>query len=171
LLLSTHYRTQLNFTFDGLDGARSALKRIKELLYRLSEIDSKVDLPITQTLNQANEKFRAALGDDLNTSAALAVVFDLVRELNTMIDQNKLGKESAALALHLFHKWDQVLCVFPFPESLLIPEALLRLLDAREEARRSKNFALSDQIRQQILSSGYLIEDTLYGPRLKKGGS
>lgn len=171
LLLSTHYRTQLNFTFEGLEGARGALRRIRDHLLRLSEVHSSSTHSIDSLLQAADQKFAGALAEDLNISAALAVLFDFLRELNISLDQNLLGEASAKKALQLYHKWDQVLGVLPFPESTQIPDALFVLLEKREVARREKNFRLSDQIRAEILHAGYLIEDTPQGPRLKKGES
>ena len=169
LLLSTHYRTQLNFTLDGLEGARSALQRMADFLIRLSEIERDSKTSIKDLLLKADEKFCSHLADDLNISASLAVLFDCIREINTKIDSSEVGKADAKETLDLFRKWDEILGVIPFPKDLLIPKELTELLEAREKARKEKNFQLSDQIRNEILSAGYLIEDTPHGPRLKKG--
>lgn len=167
LLLSTHYRTQLNFTFAGLDAARSSLQRIQDLILRLRAIQG--HHLSTATLPQAKTRFDAALADDLNISAALAALFDLIRELNVLCDENKLGQTEAQDALALLSHWNSVLGVLPLhPTDSDIPSDLLQLLETRETARREKNWSLSDQMRDQILSRGYLIEDTPTGARLKK---
>lgn len=167
LLLSTHYRTQLNFTFEGLDAARSSLQRIEDLVVRLRTI--KDTHPTTASLERAALRFDTALADDLNISAALAALFDLIRELNTLCDENKLGFEEAQAALKLFAKWDEVLAVLPLQKKEEeIPVDLLRLLEQRETARREKNWRVSDEMRDAILAQGYLIEDTPSGARLKK---
>ncbi len=165
LLLSTHYRTQLNFTFAGLDAARSSLQRVADLVDRLRAV--KDTRPTTASLERAALRFDAALADDLNISAALAALFDLIRELNTLCDENKLGFEEAQAALKLLAKWDQVLAVLPLQKEE-IPMDLHRLLEQRESARRAKNWRLSDEMRDAILAQGYLIEDTPAGARLKK---
>lgn len=167
LLLSTHYRTQLNFTFAGLEAARSSLKRIGDLIDRLHSIQDRH--PNRISLERAEARFDSALADDLNISAALAALFDLIRELNTVCDENKLGKDEAQAALKLFAKWDQILAVLPLQkQEEEIPVDLLRLLEERETARRDKNWRLSDEMRDAILARGYLIEDTPSGVRLKK---
>jgi cysteinyl-tRNA synthetase len=167
LLLSTHYRTQLNFTFAGLDAARASLGRLRDVVLRLRAIEG--DHLSTAALDKARPRFRAALADDLNISAALAVLFDLVRELNTLCDENKLGRTEAQDALQLFAEWDQVLAVLPLQEQQPeIPTDLLHFLEQRERARREKNWRLSDEMRDAILARGYLIEDTPNGARLKK---
>jgi cysteinyl-tRNA synthetase len=167
LLLSTHYRTQLNFTFAGLDAARASLQRVADLIARLRTTQG--HHMSTATLDRAKARFKAALADDLNVSVALAALFDLVRELNVLCDENKLGQNEAQDALALLAQWDQVLAVLPLhKKDDDIPTDLLRLLELRETARRDRNWSLSDQMRDQILSHGYVIEDTPAGARLKK---
>jgi cysteinyl-tRNA synthetase len=167
LLLSTHYRTQLNFTFQGLDAARSSLSRIRDLVLRLRQV--KNHHMSTNTLEKAERTFKEALADDLNMSAALAALFDLIRELNILCDEDKLGHEEAQNALALLARWDQVLAVLPLEESAEeIPADLLHYLEKREQARKGKNWKLSDEMRDAIYSRGYIIEDTPTGARLKK---
>jgi len=167
LLLSTHYRVQLNFTFASLDAARSSLQRIEDFAIRLREI--KGDTLSSNLVDTAKKKFREALADDLNVSAALGSLFDLIREANTLIDQEKMGQIEAQNILQLLSDWNQVLAVLPLqPSAEKIPEHLAELLAQREEARKSKNWPLSDQLRDEISSHGFLIEDTAGGARLKK---
>ena len=170
LLLSTHYRSQLNFTFASLTSARSSLQRIEDLILRLRSIEgtSVKEAHVFDHLQKAECLFKEALSDDINISEALAVLFDLIRELNSLCDQGKVGKQEADAALNLLEKWDTVLGVLPLHEKEKIPDALLECLRKREEARKAKNFRVSDQMRDEILSCGYLIEDTPTGARLKK---
>jgi cysteinyl-tRNA synthetase len=171
LLLSSHYRTQLNFTFPGLDGARAALMRFADFIDRLKGIrkEAVYDL-VSSALEEADQKFKTALADDLNISVALAALFDLVRELNILADEEKISHMEAECALEQLEEWDRVLGVLPLHRKEEAPPALQKLLEKREVARREKNFRLSDEIRDQILASGYLIEDTPYGARLKRKG-
>jgi len=169
LLLSTHYRTQLNFTMQGLEAAKASLQRLEDLIVRLQRIDKDVSNgAISEILSQADSRFCDALIDDLNISPALAVLFDLVRELNTLCDSNVLSQKDACDALALLRKWNQVLAVLPFDHQEIISQELQDLLQRREEARQSKNYSMSDQLRNEILGRGYLIEDTPSGARLKK---
>ena len=169
LLLSTHYRTQLNFTMQGLEAAKASLQRIEDLILRLRAIEKpgEIDPSISLLLAKADEAFKSALAQDLNVSAALAALFDLVRELNTFADQEALTHPGAQKALRLLESWDKVLGVLPL-EKQEAPAHLLELLTRREAARKEKNFSESDRLRRQILESGYLIEDTPQGARLKK---
>lgn len=167
LLLSTHYRTQLNFTFAGLDAARSSLQRVEDLVLRLRTI--KENHPRTDALERADIRFKTALADDLNISSALAALFDLIRELNTLCDEQKLGVQEAEAALQQLGRWDQVLAVLPLHKKAEeIPADLLGFLERRESARREKKWSLSDEMRDAIHARGYMIEDTPQGARLKK---
>lgn len=169
LLLSTHYRTQLNFTMSGLDAARSSLQRIGDCILRLRSMShSHSHSSIDTILSKASTSFIEALADDLNISAALAVLFDLVRELNIGMDADQIGLGGAEKALQLFEQWDRVLGVLPLQSQEAIPHELQQFLERREEARKSKNYKLSDQMRDEIVSRGYLIEDTPAGARLKR---
>lgn len=168
LLLSTHYRTQLNFTLQGLDAAKASLQRMEDLILRLHHIEKEAPQNFSSLIQHAEKAFRSALASDLNISAALAVLFDLIRELNTLCDQNALGKADALAVLELLEVWNKVLAILPLQKEEIIPQEMKELLEQREHARREKNFSLSDELRDQIHKKGYLIEDTAYGVRLKK---
>ncbi len=169
LLLSTHYRTQLNFTFAGLDAARASLQRFEDLFLRLRSIkEEKKSGAGAAPLERAAARFKSAIADDLNISAALAALFDLVRELNVLADDQKIGREEAEETLAQFEKWNEVLAVLPLSEKEEEPQDLRDMLARREEARKQKDFALSDEMRDAIHARGYLIEDTPTGARLKK---
>jgi cysteinyl-tRNA synthetase len=168
LLLSTHYRTQLNFTLPSLDSARASLQRIADLIHRLRASQGPSTGAAQHHLDNGALRFKTAIADDINISSALAALFDLIRELNALCDEGKIGKDDAAAALHLFERWDRVLGVLPLHQSEEIPADLLHFLERREQARKEKNFSLSDQMRDEIHSRGYLIEDTPAGARLKR---
>jgi len=159
VLLSAHYREQLNFTFDGLQAARSALQRIDEFLLKLQE-------PATPTVASANSAavtaaFEAALDDDLNISQTFAVLFEFIRE------SNKSGIPHDALAL--WQRLDAVLG-FGMPVKVTVPAEVEALVAERQAARQAKNFRRSDEIRDQLAKAGWVIEDTAAGPRAKRVG-
>jgi cysteinyl-tRNA synthetase len=174
LLLQTHYRTQLNFTFQGIDAARHSLRRLGDMVLRLKEISrSSIEDVMTfhearQHLGVAKNNFKEALGDDLGISQALAVIFDLVRELNSLCDQNQVSAKEAHEALALFKLFDQVLGCIPFHQEEEFPREVLDLLHQRELARKDKQWKLADIHRDAILAHGYVVEDTKAGPKLKK---
>ncbi len=170
LLLSAHYRETFNFTLDGLQGAKTALARIDECLGKLREISS-AGKSSAESLDsfQAStlQRFSDALDDDLNVSAAWAAVSDWVSELNRRIAENSLSAKDATAALTTWEKMDSVLGVGTKSE-VEIPVEISALLDARQTARKEKNFKRSDEIRAELQAKGWAIEDTSKGPKLKK---
>lgn len=173
LLLQTHYRSQLNFTFAGLDAARKSLERLGDFIARLRTMnDAHNHKMVEPALKKAFVAFSEALADDLNISSALAAIFDMVREVNALADIQKVGREEAQKTLYFLERIDQVLGVLPF-EAVTgdIPANLLELLEKREAARALKNWAVADACRNELLTHGYLIEDTPQGARLKKRGA
>ncbi len=168
LLLQTHYRTQLNFTLQGLDAARASLERFADLIDRLRHVGVEPHFGHAEPLLQKTlAAFREALADDLNISPALAALFDMVREINALLDQQQIGKGEAQRVLEFLEQVDRVLGVLPF-EGVAIPMELQEALVKRGEARAAKDWANADKWRDLILSRGYLIEDTPSGARLKK---
>lgn len=170
MLLQTHYKTQLNFTFMGLEAAKGSLQRLNDFIQRLHTINQ-----TTQTgdaaplLQKAYKGFVEALADDLNISVALASLFELVREINILCDSNRIGHKEAQEVIALLKKFNTVLGVLSFDKaSDEIPADIKEAFDRRLQARKEKDWALSDQMRDLIVSRGYLIEDTPQGPRLKK---
>lgn len=167
MLLHTHYKTQLNFTLDGLVAARASLARLQDFVLRLTEIKGEATGSLDEPLEHALNHFKESLADDINISQALAALFDLLREVNSLIDHKKVGEQDAVKALDVLKKMNTVLGVLSF-EVQEAPQALQDLLQERMAARQSKNWALSDQIRDQIHAAGWMIEDTPQGARLKK---
>lgn len=171
MLLQTHYKTQLNFTFTGLEAVRVSLQRLQDFIQRLDEISNPVSSGLVEpALDRAYAAFYASLSDDLNISAALAAIFELVREINSLSDEGKIGKQEAENVLKLLKRFNLVLGVLSFEKTIEeIPLELEEALAKRIEARQQKNWTLADNLRDFISSHGYVIEDTPQGARLKKG--
>jgi cysteinyl-tRNA synthetase len=169
LLLATHYRTQLNFTFQGMQAAVSSLERFDDFIDRLHRIeDPKSHGKIRALVHEARQNFNRALADDLNISPALAALFDLVRMVHTLIDQKEIGTTEAQEILRFLREVDRVLGVLFVEQGEEIPIELQELLLKREEARARKDWKLSDELRALLQEQGYLIEDMPSGARLKK---
>jgi cysteinyl-tRNA synthetase len=164
LLLSSHYRVTFNFTLDGLQGARAALTRIDECLGKLRELagQSKAE-PDLGVVGQ----FSAALDDDLNIAGAWGVVFEWIRNLNRRLADNSLDAAAAAVALATWDRLDSVLGVGALAE-VDVPVEITALLEARQAARKAKDFKRADAIRDELKSKGWMIEDTPKGARAKK---
>ncbi len=173
MLLHTHYKTQLNFTFEGLDAMKMSLQRLQDFITRLQEInknDSKNESKgkVDTLIEEKQIEFATALADDLNISIALAVLFDLVRQSNVLADASEISAAEAAKLLDLLRKFDDVLAILNFEEQAnAIPKELQEALEKRLQARKDRDWALSDRLRDFIVNSGYVIEDTPTGARLK----
>lgn len=171
MLLQTHYKTQLNFTVAGLESVKVSLQRLQDFILRMGEIKQGESSGLVQpALDHAYQVFAASLADDLNISAALAAVFDLLRVINGLCDEGKVGKDEAEKVLALMKRFNTVLGVLSFESAVEeIPADLEEALARRIEARQQKDWALADTLRDLISARGYIIEDTPQGARLKKG--
>jgi cysteinyl-tRNA synthetase len=172
LLLTAHYRETFNFTFEGLQGARTALARIDECLVKLREITGRDTLPRVQADQQVGptklvDEFTTALDDDLNISAAWGVVFEWVRKMNRNLAENSIMVAEAASALAAWEKIDSVLGIGSMVESEA-PTELTALIIERQKARQAKDFKRADAIRDELKAKGWVIEDTPKGQKLKK---
>ena len=199
LLLSTHYRKMLNFTFDALDQAKSSLDRINNFLYELSTTkleDGETPKAFALAENMEQD-FIKGLSDDLNVSAALAALFEMIRKANILLSEGKILKKDAEKLVSVIKCIDEVLAVASFPENIrfekrteklkgrihasseitghisfekkeeTISKEDLEKINGREKARAEKNFELADQIRDELLKKGIILEDTKDGVRWK----
>ncbi len=168
LLLSTYYRQQLNFTFEGLEAAKNSLQRIYDFMDELKTIEKEGKNPqVEKLVNLAKEKFEAGLDDDLNVSVGLAAIFDLIYEVNKLLRENKVFKTDKELILNQLDDFDNVLGYLKKPEESLDDKAV-QLVEQREKARQEKNWQLADQLRKQLLEMGIILEDTSSGTKWKK---
>ena len=172
VLIGTHYRQSLNFSFKALDDARASLQRLDALRSRLLEnaavADDKQDAQVDEILKNAIDAFTAGLADDLNISAALAAMFDLLRELNKLMDEKRCLGINAKNALETIKKIDSVLAVFEPDQDDSVPAEIQKMADDRQAARKAKDFATADALRKQLDELGWVIEDTPKGPRVKR---
>ena len=172
LLLSTHYRAQFNFTFDALDGAGATVERLRNFTRRLQGADGKdSNGKIPELLRAVQMGFGEAMDDDLSVSVALSVLFDFVREVNALLDAGVVSRSEANEAHALMKRFDEVLGVIGEVESeAALPKEAQELIEKREEARKAKDWAAADALRDRLNEMGFVIEDTSKGVRwhLKK---
>jgi len=175
LLLSSHYRKQLNFTWAGMDQAEESLRRIVDFLARLTDVRGEGSHDeVHGMVAAARTAFRAALESDLNTAAGLAAMFDLVTAGNIAIDARRMSASDAALVREAIEEFDRVLGVVSLrrEEDGTVPDELVReieqQIEARNAARQRRDFATADQIRRSLADRGILLEDNPTGTRWKR---
>ena len=177
LMLSVHYRDKLNFTFEALEAANGALKRLDEMRFRLEHAAENPagDSQLAAAVDQMLEDFAAALAHDLNTSEALASLFGLVRAVNTAIDGDRLVAGDRERILAALARIDEVLNVLD-PEAWrrgsssegLADDEIDALVAEREQARADRDWGRADEIRDQLQEAGIVLEDTPSGTRWKR---
>jgi cysteinyl-tRNA synthetase len=177
-LASVPYRRQLNFTFEGLQQATSAVERLRNFSDRLAQgkFPEGRRLGMAARIAQAAEEFNAGLSEDLNTAQALAAAYDLVRDTNIAIDKGEFGQEDAADAQHFLATFDRVFAVLEDNDAQKLQELgygvesgalsdaeVEQQMAERQAARKRRDFAASDRIRQELADRGILIEDNRDG--------
>ena len=161
VLLGAHYRKKLNFTFDALKQAASSLAYFDELFIRLKEANGNSCPDINEFIAQYDAEFNTAICDDLNVSGCNAVIFKLGAECNKRMDAGSLSAADSAKILDLFRKFDRI---FGFlnvdaAKKADIPQEIIELAQKRVEAKKNKDWASADALRNEIQSAGYIIED------------
>jgi len=172
VLIGAHYRKKLNFTLDACEQARVTLKKFREMFIRLKGIltDGTAAPEYAQYIVAAVKQFGEAMADDLNISEALSAVFGLMHETNKKLDAGELNAEEASLALDAFRDFNRILDVFDLEAvENVVPANINALAEQRRDARKNKDWAASDRLRDEIKAQGWLIEDVSGGNwRLKK---
>ncbi len=170
LLMSAHYRKQLNFTLEGIKQADQALERIDNLIVRLKDVKKSGNAsPETEILIKGLfENFKEAMDNDLNISGGLGVFFDFVSKVNTLIAEEKLSEKDSAMILEAIDRIDSVFGFISIGEEEAIDtERINSLIEERIQAKKNKDFKRSDEIRDMLKDEGIILEDTKDGTRWK----
>jgi cysteinyl-tRNA synthetase len=172
LLASVPYRKSLNFTFDGLKSAATSIDRLRNFKLRLEteKFPEGSNQQLMARTGAAGQAFADSLNDDLNTAEALAAVFEYVRDANSAMDSGEFRSGNVPAALEFLTRFDSIFDVLkPTAQAGQLSDAAVEALNKeRDAAKKAKNFARADQIRQELLDQGIILEDTKSGVRWKR---
>ena len=169
LLLMTHYRSTLNFTFEALARAGQELARLDALAARLESepVPGGSDAAFDAKVSSFAAEFKDALTDDLNVSGAQGALFRIVREANAALDRKELPAASVGVLRDALSGADRVLGVLPGEKEMVAPE-VEAAIERRAQARAARDFAAADRIRRELLEQGIVLEDTPQGVRWRR---
>ncbi|MFH2028242.1 MAG: cysteine--tRNA ligase, partial [Nanoarchaeota archaeon] len=164
-LMSTHYRQQLNFTFNGVESSGNAVKKLNDFIFSLKNINSSEDNDkLDKVISKASADFEKKMDDDLNISEGLAAVFNFMNEINKL----KISSKDAKKVISSMEKFDKVLGVIDFEQKVDVSSDIEQLIVKRDEARASKNWAKADEIRDELKEKGIELIDSKEGTKWKK---
>lgn len=170
-MISGHYRTQINFTIELLDSAKASLERMYNALTRLngylstaSEDVQPEDETVKASLLSYKERFVEKMDDDFNTADAISVIFELIRDVNIKINENS-SKALITFAMELLRDLGSPLGILQNSVGGTLEEEIEALIEKRNEARKNRDFATADKIRNDLAAEGIILEDTPSGVR------
>jgi cysteinyl-tRNA synthetase len=170
LLLSTHYRKILNFTYEALDQAHASLRRIKDFIYELenTSFPEGERQSVNEIVKDMKTSFIKGLSDDLNISVSLTAVFDAIKKGHVLLAEGNIHSNDALNMVSAFRSVDEVLGILSDKHDEDLPSDIAQKIEERNNARIDKNFVRADEIRQKLLEEGILLEDTKDGTRWKR---
>lgn len=169
-MLSAHYRSPLNFSAELVEASKNGLERILTAVDRLKTIngtDGEVDKSVAGEMDAFVKKYEDAMDDDLNTADAISVIFELVKYANVNVTE-KSSKATVELVLNTIEKLCDILGIITEKKEEILDSDIEALIEERQAARKAKNFARADEIRDQLSSMGIILEDTREGVKWKR---
>ena len=174
-MLSAHYRSPLNFSAELVESSKNGLDRIKTAASRLEEVmgtgveGAMTDAEVSNVaaMDELVKRYEAAMEDDLNTADAISIIFELVKLINTSVNADTT-KEFATKAYSTLELLSDILGIIIKEEKGLLDEEIENLIQERQDARKAKNFARADEIRNLLTEKGIILEDTREGVRWKR---
>lgn len=174
LMIQAHYRSPINYSIDLIESCKTSLERLYNCRYNLDRTlenspNGEVSNEAKGIFDKRKSQFIEALNDDLNTADGISALFELTRELNTMMLDKSVSKEQLIEGAKVFDGMTGVLGIlYNRQKDNEIPQEVLDLAELRSKARKEKNYALADEIRDKITALGYVIEETRQGTKITK---
>ncbi len=170
LLFSVPYDKQLNFTFENLKGAETTIERLhyKKRYLQDANLEDGRNPKLQKETDKYLKDFEEAMDDNLNTAVALAALHNLIREMTSALTYGAVFTEDRSYILDALDKFDSVLGIFGEEKNEILDSEIESLIEERQEARRQRNFARSDEIRDLLVEKGIVLEDTKDGVRWKR---
>ena len=169
-MLSAHYRSPLNFSAELVEASKNGLERILTAVDRLKSIngaDGDVDKSVADEIDAFVKKYEDAMDDDLNTADAISVIFELVKYANVNVTEES-SKATVELVLNTIEKLCDILGIITEKKEEVLDSDIEALIEERQAARKAKNFARADEIRDQLSDMGIILEDTREGVKWKR---
>ena len=163
--MSTHYRSPLNFTLEALEAADNAINRLNDFMVMLKNVkaDKESNPEVGKQIEKVEKEFEEAMDNDLNIAQALGYIFEFVKNINKL----ELSKNNAQKVINVIEKFDTVLGVIG-KEEPAIDKEIEEKIKQREQARKAKDYATADAIRDELDKQGIILEDTPDGVRWKR---
>ncbi len=163
--LKSHYRSQMNFTLDGLKQSQENLKKLHDFVDRIKECEGN-NSNVSEIIEELKKNFEKEMDDDLNTPGAISVIFDFVHDINKMMEGNLISSANSNEILNALEEIDGVLGLLK-TETKELPDWAKELIEKREKFREEKEWEKADQIRYELKKKGIIVEDTPKGPRYR----
>ncbi|MBH59038.1 MAG: cysteine--tRNA ligase [Thaumarchaeota archaeon] len=169
LLISSHYRSQLNFTFDGINQAKESINRIQETYSKILECKPEIgtNTEISIATKESKKAFEEALDDDLDMPKALASIFKFIRNINKYLETKQVSEENKSEIIDYFETIDKILGILS-NKTIEFDDGIKELIEQRDKAREKKDWKRSDEIREELRNKGFIVEDTEEGTRIKR---
>ncbi len=165
--LSSHYRSQMNFTLEGLKQSEETVRKLTDFMDKLKEWkDGEENTRVDNIIEEAKLNFEKEMDDDLNTPGAIAAIFDFVRKINKLMDKGEISRGNSEKIYDTMTGFDQVLGVLE-KEKKELPEWAKELIEKRKRLRKEKKWEKADQVRDELKKKGIVVEDTPQGPRYR----
>ena len=168
-ILKSHYRSPIDYSEKAILQAQNELERIDEFVEKVQNVKLKIKNYSSKfKIDKFKNEFEGAMDDDFNTPKAIAVIFELIKKVNSMLDKDQITRKETQQILDFLKSIDKVFGFIFKKEKIRIPKNVQKLVEKREKLRKQKKWEEADRIRKEVEDLGYEIQDTPSGPKIRK---